>query len=81
MTQKLAFYLDRIPDVVAALTRDGFAAQSAKRNVPGLTVRLREGTEDESRASEVVEEMMGRTVRRGPSGSPTVHLEGYHEGL
>lgn len=51
MTQKLAYFLvdqGRIAEVVAALTREGFSSQSAKRMVPGVYARVREGTDDES---------------------------------
>lgn len=84
MSQKLAYFLvdhERIAEVVAALTREGFSAQSAKRMVLGVYARVREGTDDESRATEVVERIVGSAVRRGPGGSPTTHLEGYRDGL
>lgn len=77
------FLLDpaRIAEVVSALKREGFDARPSPLNVPGVFARVREGTDDETRAAEVVDRTAGGKVSRGPGAAPTTHHVEYRDGL
>ena len=82
--QRLANFLvghDRIAEVVSALKQEGFDARPSPLMTPGVFARVREGTDDETHATEVVERTAGGKVSRGPGAAPTTHHAEYREGL
>ena len=82
--QTLANFLvghDCIAKVVSALKQEGFDARPSPLMVPGVFARIREGTNDETNATALVERVAGGKVSRGPGAAPTTHYAEYRDGL
>lgn len=76
----LVFTIDsaaKIAQIQEVLMEAGFAVHLAGRAVPGLTVRIREGTKDEADATAIVARLA--PIEMMPSGSPTTHIWGYRD--
>lgn len=64
-----------------ALEADGFAVNITERVAgPALAVRVRQNTGDAERVDQLVRELAPK-ADKGPGSAPTVHLDGYREGL